>query len=97
MAIDSGGHPSLHSNCHHQITYCKSNLIINYPPPYDRQVWDYKKGDTTLIKKALSQVNWYFLFDNVNDQVEILNDTNTNVFFNFVRNKILTFDDRGPP
>ena len=82
IIIDSGVHPSLHSNCHHQITYCKFNLIINYPPPYKGQVWDYKKANTTLIKKALSQVNWYFLFDkkDVNDQVKILNDTITNVF-----------------
>ena len=35
LAIDSGDHPSLHSKCHHRITYCKFNLIINYPPPYD--------------------------------------------------------------
>ena len=63
LAIDSGVHPSLHSNCHHQITYCKFNLIINYPPSYNQQVWEYKKTDTTLIKNALTQVNWYFLFD----------------------------------
>ena len=98
MATDSGVHPSLHSNCHPQITYCKLNLITNYPPPYDRQVWDNKKADTTLIKKALSQVKWY-LFDkkDVIYQVKILNDTITNVFSNFVPNKILTIDDRDPP
>ena len=91
LVINSGVHPSLHSNCHYQITYCKFSLIINYPPPYNRQVWEYKKADTTLIKKALSQANWYFLFDkkDVNYQVKILNDTITNVFSNFVPNKIL--------
>ena len=26
--VDSGVHPSLHTNCHHQITFCKFNLII---------------------------------------------------------------------
>ena len=90
MAVDSGVHPSLHYNCHHQITYSKFNLIINYPPPYNQQVWDYKKADTTLIKKALSQVNWCFLFDkkDVNDQVKILNDTIPN-FSDFVPKKIL--------
>ena len=83
----------------YQITYCKFNLIINYQSPYNRQVWNYKKADTTLIKKALSQVNWYFLFDkkDVSYQAKILNDTITNVFSNFVPNKILTFDDRDPP
>ena len=83
----------------YQITYCKFNLIINYQSSYNRQVWNYKKADTTLIKKALSQVNWYFLFDkkDVSYQAKILNDTITNVFSNFVPNKILTFDDRDPP
>ena len=28
LVIDSGTHPSLHPNCHHQITYCKLNLKI---------------------------------------------------------------------
>ena len=99
LAIDSGVHPSLQSNCHHQITYCKFTLIINYPPPYNQQAWDYKKADTTLIKKAFDQVNWYFLFDkkDIKDQVKILNDTITNIFSNFIPNKILTFDERDPP
>ena len=29
LIVDSGVRPSLHSNCHHQITYCKINLILN--------------------------------------------------------------------
>ena len=28
-----GTHPSLHPNCHHQMTYCKLNLKAVYPPP----------------------------------------------------------------
>ena len=31
--IDCGTHPSLHPNCHHQITFCKLNLKVEYPPP----------------------------------------------------------------
>ena len=59
------------------MTYCKFNLIINYRSSYHCQVCDYKRTHTTLIKKALRQVNGYFLFDkkDVNDQVKILNDT----------------------
>ena len=38
VIVDSGVHPSLHSNCHHQITHCKVNLKVEYPPPYERLV-----------------------------------------------------------
>ena len=89
----------MHPNCHHQITYCKLNLIIKYPPSYERQVWDYKHTETNPIKKSLNQVNWNQVFQNknVNEQVAILNNIILNIFSNFVPNKILTFDDRDPP
>ena len=32
--IDCGTHPSLNKNCHYQITFCKLNLKVEYPPPY---------------------------------------------------------------
>ena len=32
--IDFGTHPSLHPNFHHQIKFCKLNLKVEYPPPY---------------------------------------------------------------
>ena len=44
LVVNSGAHPSLHKNCHHQITFCKLNLKIEYPPSYERFVWDYKKN-----------------------------------------------------
>ena len=34
LIVDCGVHPTLHENCHYQITYCKLNLKIEYPPPY---------------------------------------------------------------
>ena len=52
---DSGIHPSLHQNCHHQIIFCKLNLKIEYPPPYTREVWDYGKAQTDLINRAIDQ------------------------------------------
>ena len=33
LVVDSGVHPSLHPNCHHQIVYAKFNLKIHFPPP----------------------------------------------------------------
>ena len=47
--VESGVHPSLHPNCHHQTIFAKFNLKIYYPPPYSREVWHYKKADTDLI------------------------------------------------
>ena len=38
LAVDSGVHRTLHSNCHHQITVSKFNLMLEYPPPYQRLV-----------------------------------------------------------
>ena len=62
LVVDSGVHSSFHKNFHHQITFCKLNLQIEYPPPYKRLVWDYKKADTNSIRKTLKQVNREFLF-----------------------------------
>ena len=33
LITDSGVHPKLHSKCHHQISYSKLDLKIEYPPP----------------------------------------------------------------
>ena len=38
MIMNSEVHPSLHSNCHHQIVYVKFDLKVFYPPPYERTV-----------------------------------------------------------
>ena len=45
LVMESGVYPSLHSNCHHQITYAKFNLKIYYPPPYEREIWHYQKAN----------------------------------------------------
>ena len=35
FAMESGLPSSLHSNCHHHITFAKLNLKNHYPPPYE--------------------------------------------------------------
>ena len=47
LVMESGVDSSLHSNCHHQITYAIFNLKTNYPSPYEREIWIVKK--LTLI------------------------------------------------
>ena len=99
LVVDSGVHPSLHTNCHHQITFCKFNLIIEYPPAYQRLVWDCKRANINSIKQALYQVNWSTILSNkdVHQQVNILNSIILNVFTNFVSNKVITIDDKDSP
>ena len=41
MIVDSGVHPLLHSNCHHQITDANFDLKIFYSPPYEGTVWHF--------------------------------------------------------
>ena len=99
LAADSGVHPILHGNCHHQIIFSKFNLMIEYPPPYDRLVWDNKKANIDSIQKALKKTDWKFLFSNksLQQQVKILDNTLMNVFSNFIPYKLVTFNDKDPP
>ena len=61
LVIDSGIHPSLHQNCHHQVIFYKLNLKVEYPPPEAHEVWDYGKAETDLIKLAIGQFDWVHL------------------------------------
>ena len=52
LVMHSDAHPSLHSNCHHQIVFTKLNLTILYLPPSKRKVRHYYQANTDLIKQA---------------------------------------------
>ena len=56
--MESGVHPSLHPNCHYQITYAKFNLKIHYPPPYEPEIWHYDQANVDHIRKALDLFPW---------------------------------------
>ena len=74
--------PSLNQNFHHQITFCKLNLKGEYPTPYQRLVWNFRKSNNCAIKKAIELVNWNFLFPHksVHEQLVIFNQTLINNF-----------------
>ena len=99
MVLNSGVHPSLYEKCHHQIVFAKINLKIDFPPPYERILWDYNKADNTMINQCIQQFNWdiAFLGKSIEEQVKIFNDTVLNIFSNFVPFKTVTFDDKDPP
>ena len=85
LVVDSSVHPTLHENCHHQITYCKFNLNIEYS---ERLVWDFQKADVNAITTGINQVDWKFMF---------FFYKNVHCIFNFIPNKLDTFDDKDPP
>ena len=99
MVIDSGVHSSLHANYHRQITPCKLNLKIAFPPPYERLIWNYKKPDVTAIRKALDLVNWDLIFLNktVHDQVLAFDQVLINIFTNYIPNIYKSFHDQDLP
>ena len=72
--MDSGVHPSLHSNCHHQIIYAKFNLKVFYPPPYERTVRHFSRANFDHIKKAIDLFDWESLLNilDVNEQISVL-------------------------
>ena len=101
LLMNAGVHSTLHSNCHHQIVHSSFNLNIYYntlspAKPYQRLTWDYKKADSTKIRKALDSLNWERLFDKkeLNAQIKALNETILIVFRNIVPNKYITVDDK---
>ena len=55
--IHCGTHPSLNKNCHQQITFCKLNLEVEYPPLYQRLVWNFKKSNNDAVKRVIELVN----------------------------------------
>ena len=55
LIIESGVHPSLHRNCHHQIIYANFNLQIYYPAQHYSEVWHYNDANTELIRRAVDQ------------------------------------------
>ena len=99
LITNSGVYSSLHPNCHHQIIFATLNLEIYYPPPYERQVWNYEKANSELIQRAMKNFNWDVLFTSmdIDDCIKLLNETLMNIFSNFCPSKTIICNDKDPP
>ena len=95
----SGVELSLYEKCHHTLIYGKINFNVPLPPPYIREVWDYKNAEAENIQQSVSGIDWDFMFQRktVNQKVHILNECLLNVFHNFIPNKKIKFNYKGPP
>ena len=77
LVIDSGVHPSLHEQCHHQIVHGKLSVSNIALPPYSRKIWHYDKADFVAIRKSIEMFRWYEHLQSLicpNEQVKLLNE-----------------------
>ena len=90
---------SIFENCHYNLIYGIIDFKVPLPPPYLREVWDYKSANVNHIQSAVSSIDWEFLFHgaNVNKNVDILNGCPKNIFHNFIQNRIIKCNYRDPP
>ena len=89
-------HHTLHSKCHHQITYSKVNLKIDYPLSYTRKICDYSISETELINHSIESFDWSKFSSDKNGQaqVELFKKKLLNIVHNFMPNKIIVCDDK---
>ena len=66
LVVESGFQSSLHQNCHHQIVCARFNLKLVFPPPYEREVWHFKKANVEHIRKPINGLKWEKPFHNIN-------------------------------
>ena len=74
LVMESGVQPSLHPDCHHQITYAKFNPLT---PPCVREIWHYVKANVDHTRKAINEFPWERKFENnsMDEKVNIFNAT----------------------
>ena len=94
-----GVNSSLHETCNYQIIYAKFNLIIFYPPPYGREIWNCRKANIENIRKAIHQFPWVMCFTNidVNEKVNFFHKTVKNIILNYIPHETITRDNRDLP
>ena len=99
MFIDYGVHPSLDEHCQHQIIHGKLNVSLPSLPPYERKIWDYSKTDVPMIIESVNKIDWAACFDGLNptEMIEIFTNSLSEIFSEYIPNKIVKFDDRDPP
>ena len=58
LVVESGVQSSLHQSCHHQTVFARFNLKVVFSPPYEREVWHFKKANVDHIGKAVNGFQW---------------------------------------
>ena len=53
LLTERGVYPFLHPKCHHQLVFAKLNLNVEYPPLYERLIWDDKNANIPSFNRAI--------------------------------------------
>ena len=100
LFLETGVHPTLHEQCHHQVVYGKLSANILVPPTYTRRIWFYDRANVLAVRRSIEMFRWRETLDEVscpNQQVSILNEVLLNIFSNFIPNKVTTVRPRQAP
>ena len=98
--LETGVHPSLHEQCHHQIIHGKLAMNNSSPASHNRRVWFYYRANVSAIKKSIEMYNWHKSFAEIScpsEQVNLLNQVLTSIFNNFIPNKIVKVEPQQIP
>ena len=63
---ETGVELSIFEKCHHNLTYGIIDFKVPLPPPYLREVWDYKNANVNHIASSVSSIGLEFLFRGAN-------------------------------
>ena len=88
LVVDTGVHPSLHEQFHHQIVYGKLSVSNIAPFPYNRRIWYYIKANFVNIMKSIEMFRWHEQLGKItcpDAQVKLLNDVLLNIYSNFIK------------
>ena len=71
---------------------------VPLPPPYYREIWDFKHANTENIQKVISMFDWHKAFKNknTNKMTRILTDTLMNIVKNLILHKTKKFHCKYP-
>ena len=93
LVIESGVHPSLRDQCHHQIIFGKLSVSNKTPPPFNRKIWYYDKANSVTIRKSIEAFAWHKHLGGLtcpDEQVKPPNEVLLNIYSNFIPNKCKT-------
>ena len=93
LIIESGVHPSLHEQCHHQIVYGKLSVSNVTLPPHTRRIWYYDKANFVAIMKSIGMFRWQEHLGEITcskEQVKLLNEVLLNIYSNYIPILLIT-------